>query len=556
MTTNGMVACSQPLASQAGLHVLQLGGNAIDASIAVAAVLAVVEPCSNGIGGDFFLLAYCRRTRAIAALNGSGRCPSGLTLSRAQAVCDTSAGRQPDRLPETHAFTVTVPGAVQAWLDAVESLGSGRVSLREILAPAIALADHGFPVAPVTAHHWRLAEELLRTASPHGGELLTPSGRAPRAGEVFFRPTLANVLRHIAFLGRDGFYGGPVASSIVEAVNQAGGAMAEEDLEEHTSEFQESVCTLYRGTRVWECPPNGGGVTALLALNILTALEEAGQLAPADAPDAEDEGAAAEAAALRAHAQIEALRLAYADTSQHIGDPEWTYPVVSCLLSKPYAEQRARLFQPAVAMGHVEGGAPRAESCTVSFQVVDGSGNATSVAQSNYLGFGTGIVPQDCGFTLQNRGLNFSLDPASPNALGPGRRPYHTILPCVITDAGSGDLVASITNMGGFMQPQGHVQLIDRLLREGLSPQEAVDAPRFCVLPLALGTSSCASTVALEDTWPPAVVDKLRERGHNLRIVSGHDRVVVGRAQIITAGPGGVLSAGSDGRADGCAAGF
>jgi gamma-glutamyltranspeptidase/glutathione hydrolase len=255
------------------------------------------------------------------------------------------------------------------------------------------------------------------------------------------------------------------------------------------------------------------------------------------------------------HAQIEALRLAYADTAYYLGDPDAEQIPTDDLLEDTYAARRAALFQPARALAHVPRGAPREDSCTVSWQVVDADGNAVSAVQSNYLGFGTGIVPSGCGFTLQNRGLNFSTLDGVPNALRPGVRPYHTILPALVTDAASGELVASLTNMGGYMQPQGHVQLVCRLVRRGLCPQEAVDLPRFCVLPMFPGTAPCSPAVAVEDTFRPEVVAGLRALGHTLTLVSGSQRTVVGRAQVIMRAANGVLWGASDGRADGMAAG-
>ncbi|KAG8470624.1 hypothetical protein KFE25_009045 [Diacronema lutheri] len=546
-----MVACSQPLAAQAGLEILQMGGNAVDAAIAVAAALAVLEPGSNGIGGDFFMLVYCRKSGSVAALNGSGRSPAALTLARAREDCHLSP--KAPCLPPLHAHTVTVPGAVAAWCDAVEALGSGVVSLRELLARATTLAARGFPVAPVAAYYWRAAEQLLRNASPHGRTLLRADGRAPAEGEVFVRKELALVLLAIARRGRAAFYEGRIARAIVSAVRDAGGCMSLADLAAHEGTFTEPVCADYYGARVWEHPPNGGGVTVLLALNILRVLEEDGTI-PAW-PAADDELPAPLEAAL-VHAQIEALRLAFADTAHYLGDPEAEHVPTATLLSEQYARQRAALFQPGRASPDLPRGAPREDSCTVSWQVVDHEGNAVSAVQSNYQGFGTGIVPESCGFTLQNRGLNFSTLDGVPNGLAPAKRPYHTILPCVLTDAASGELVASLSNMGGFMQPQGHVQLICRLVRRGLCPQHAVDMPRFCILPVHAGTSPCSPVVAVEAGFRPAVVARLRALGHAVNVVDGYERTVVGRAQVIVRASNGVLWGGSDGRADGLAAGL
>lgn len=558
-----MVSSSQPLATQAGLEILRLGGNAVDATIAVAAALAVLEPCSNGIGGDFFMLTFSAATASLSALNGSGRSPGAQNLARVRAECPLapSAGT----LPRTHGHAVTVPGAIAAWFDAVDALGSGLVPMRAILARAIDLAERGFPVSPITAHYWHGSRDMLREASPHGHELLTPTGHAPAAGTLFRRPTLARVLRKIADGGRDAFYSGWVADAIVEAVEEAGGCLQHADLSAHTSTFTAPISVEYDGVRVWEHPPNGGGLTALLALNILRELEASGRCPPwrSRVPRAGGEahaGASASAEdadtleAARVHAQIEALRLAYADTAYYVGDPEAVRVPVDELLSEAHARARAALFEPDRALRDVPRGAPRDESSTVSWQVVDGQGNAVSAVQSNYYGFGTGIVPAECGFSLQNRGMSFSLVDGAPNALGPGKRPYHTILPCILTDAASGELLATLTNMGGFMQPQGHVQLVCRLVRQHMCAQEAVDMPRFCVLPVHEGASVCSPSIAVECTFSRGVLDALRDRGHDLKVVSGFECYCLGRAQIIARTSDGVLWGGSDGRADGCAA--
>lgn len=546
-----MVSSSQPLATQAGLEIMRMGGNAIDAAVAVAAALAVLEPCSNGIGGDFFMLVYSRASAAVAALNGSGRSPAALTLARARADCNLVP--ESPTLPPLHAHTVTVPGAVAAWFDAVEALGSGVVSMRTLLTRAVDLAERGFPVAPVCAHYWAEGQPLLASASPHGAELLRADGRAPAAGEVFRRRTLAAVLRRVAERGRGAFYEGEVAAAIVGAVQRAGGCMRLEDLARHAGEFTRPISVAYYGARVWEHPPNGGGLTALLALNILRLLEERGELVPW-APRAGGSAVAEESALL--HAQIESLRLAFADTAYYLGDPDAEQIPTEQLLSEAFAASRAELFRAGGAMPHVPRGAPREESCTVSWQVVDYDGNAVSAVQSNYQGFGTGIVPEGCGFTLQNRGLNFSTLDGVPNGLGPAKRPYHTILPCLLTDLATGELLASLSNMGGFMQPQGHVQLVCRLVRQKLCPQLAIDMPRFCIRPMHHGTAPCSPVVALEATYRPEVIARLRELGHTVQVVDGYERTVVGRAQVIVRSSEGVLWGGSDGRADGLAAGL
>ncbi|HPV08699.1 MAG TPA: gamma-glutamyltransferase family protein, partial [Aggregatilineales bacterium] len=454
--THGVVATSQPLATAAGLEILMQGGNAADAAVAAAAALNVTEPTSTGLGGDMFALYYDAQTGQVSALNGSGRAPAALTLDvlREQGF--------ENELPPFHAHTVTVPGACAGWCDLIEMHGS--LDMAKVLAPAIRLAEEGFPVAPLTAYYWqRGAEQQLRHA-PNGHELMI-DGRAPRPGEIFRNPTLARTLRIIAEGGKDAFYRGEIGEKIAAVVQQMGGLMTQEDLAGHTSTWEQPISTVYRGVRIYECPPNGQGITALLALNILSQFD-----LPADPLSAE-----------RLHLIIEALRLAFADSRWYVADPAFEQVPVEELLSMAYAGERARLIDPQRATLDQRHGAPVAGSDTVYLSVVDGYGNACSFINSNYMGFGTGIVPEGTGFSLQNRGHNFSLNPEHPNALAPGKRPYHTIIPAMATRETDGSLYASFGVMGGFMQPQGHVQVVLALLNDGLDPQAALDRPRVCI---------------------------------------------------------------------------
>lgn len=520
--TRGIVASSQPLASQAGLEILMAGGNAADAAIATAAALNVTEPTSTGLGGDCFALFYDGRTGAVSALNGSGRAPAGLTL-------DLLRQQRLDRaLPPFHAHTITMPGAAAGWCDLIERYGS--LPMGRILAPAIRLAEEGFPVAPVTAYFWeRGAQRQLRSA-PGGHELMI-DGRGPRAGEIFRNPGLGSTMRALAEHGKDAYYRGEIAEKIAAAVQAAGGVMTVDDLAAHTSTWDEPISTVYHGVRVYECPPNGQGLAALIALNIL---EQAGEQAD------------------WLHVTIEAMRLAFADTAWWVADPAFVEIPLEELLSAEYARERAALIQRDRAAANLERGIPVAGSDTVYLSVVDGAGNACSFINSNYMGFGTGIVPAGTGFTLQNRGHNFSLDPDHPNALAPGKRPYHTIIPGMATREQDGSLYASFGVMGGFMQPQGHVQVMQHLVRFGLDPQSALDQPRFCI-----EDGSAGGAVALEEGIGIGTMAHLAEMGHRVRPVSGYGRAIFGRGQIITREPAtGVLCGGSDPRADGCAIGF
>lgn len=520
----GMVASSQPLASQAGIDVLALGGNAADAAVATAAALNVTEPTSTGIGGDCFALYYEAATGQITALNGSGRAPAGLTLELLRAE-----GFE-QNLPPFHAHTVTVPGACAGWSDLIQQ--HGVLPLPIALAPAIQLAEEGFPVAPITSYFWQRGVERQLRQAPGGSELMI-HGRAPRPGELFRNPGLARTFRTIGKQGMQAFYQGEIADAIVQAVQSAGGRLGLEDLAGHASSWDEPISTTYRGMRVWEAPPNGQGLVALLALNLLEAYEFSGSdpLGPQ-----------------RLHLVAEALRLAFADGRWFVADPAFSPAPLEELLSKQYADRRRKLIDPRRASQQQPVGEPVPGSDTVYFSVVDEDGNACSFINSNYQGFGTGIVPDGWGFTLQNRGLGFSLDREHPNRLAPGKRPYHTIIPGMVTRE-DGSLYASFGVMGGFMQPQGHVQVLMALLDDGLDPQAALDRPRLC-----LTEASAESPLALETGIPPETAEQLSDMGHAVQVIEGQQRALFGRGQIILRDPeSGVLAGGSDPRADGAA---
>ncbi len=515
----GMAATSQRHASEAAAGVLREGGNAADAAIAAAAVLNLTEPNATGIGGDMFALYFDAATRKVTGLNGSGRAPAALTL-------ETLGGRG---LPAYHAHTITVPGACAGWCDLAARHGTWPMS--RILAPAIRMAEEGFAVGPITAHFWQAAASRQRAAL-NGGELLI-DGRGPRAGEIFRNPGLARTFRAVAEGGKDAYYKGEIARALVEVVRQAGGLMTPEDLASHESTWDEPISTVYRGLRVWECPPNGQGITALLALNILEGFDLKGQ--DPLGPD-------------RWHLLVEAMRLAFADTRWYVADPRVSKVPQEGLLSKAYAAERRKRIDPARATADVRRGSPVAGSDTVYFCVVDGAGNACSFINSNYMGFGTGLVPKGWGFTLQNRGACFSTEPAHPNVLAPRKRPYHTIIPGMLTRA-DGSLYAPFGVMGGFMQPQGHVQVVVGIMDDGLDPQPALDRPRFCIDP-----DGGPSQVSLENGVPPATVEELRRRGHGVRgVLKGYARSLFGRGQVIRRDPDGTLTGGSDPRADGAA---
>ena len=522
--TKGIVATSQPLATAAGLEILSKGGNAADAAVAAGAALNVTEPTSTGIGGDMFALYYSAETQRVTALNGSGRAPAALTLERLKKDGITN------ELPPFHAHTITVPGACAGWFDLIEQHGS--LSMSDILAPAIRLGREGFPVAPITSYSWQRGARNQLSSALNGREL-TIGGRGPKPGEIFRNPNLARTFELVASGGREAFYQSEIAEAIVKVIAEAGGCMSAEDLVSHTSTWEEPISVTYRGLRVYECPPNGQGITALIALNILEGFDLS-SLTPLSTE--------------RLHLMIEAMRLAFADARWHVADPAFSIVPIDELLSKNYASKRRKLIDGKRATVDPHHGTPVNSSNTVYLSVVDRFGNACSFINSNYWGFGTGIVPKGFGFTLQNRGHNFSLDPNHPNRLEPRKRPYHTIIPAMVTRE-NGSLYASYGVMGGFMQPQGHVQVLSALVDQGLDPQSALDMPRFCI-----DVEESGGRVALEEGIPADVSSALETMGHLVHLVSGYDRSLFGRGQVILRDEGtGVLAAGSDPRADGCA---
>ncbi len=542
MGMRGMVATSQPLAVAAGLEILARGGSAADAAIATAAALNVTEPTSTGIGGDAFALYYEAATGQGTALNASGRAPAALTIELIQKDGLFTNSQSPISNPY-HPHTITVPGACSGWSEMVAR--HGCLTLADVLAPAIRLAEAGFPVAPVTAHFWKRGAERQLAQALNGHEL-TITGCAPKPGEIFRNPGLARTFRAVAAGGVDAFYRGEIAAAIVAVIKQAGGCMTLDDLAAHQATWDEPISTIYRGYRVWECPPNGQGLAALLGLNLLEGFDIAA-LKPLSAE--------------RLHLQIDSMRLAFADTRWYAADPTFSPAPLAELLSKEYAAERRAQIDPQRASLDQQRGTPVASSDTVYLSVVDGEGNACSFINSNYMGFGTGIVPKGWGFTLQNRGHNFSLDPKHPNALMPGKRPYHTIIPSMITipsppthlPQGEGQrgegLFASFGVMGGFMQPQGHLQVASALIDDQLNPQAALDQPRFCI-----DAATAGGALDLEEGLLPAEIQKLADMGHPVRMVNGYGRAVFGRGQVICRDPeSGALTGGSDPRADGCA---
>ncbi|XP_063056991.1 glutathione hydrolase-like YwrD proenzyme isoform X2 [Engraulis encrasicolus] len=458
---HGCVASSQPLASVIGTDILKKGGNAADAAVAVAAALNVTEPCSTGVGGDSFCLYYDARTGHVRGLNGSGRSARAQSLHLLESL-GFSKGSPP---PPFHALNITVPGAAACWCDTVRLFGSQKLSMADILEPACDLARQGFPVAEVTAFQWAKWTKAMRDAGRELGGDFLPNQQPPKHGQVITNPGLAQTFQEMAHRGKAGFYEGRVAEAVVNVIQENGGVLSLEDLKNHTSTEITPIYTDYKTVRLWEVPPNGQGMAALIALNIVENFPIKGM----------DHNSAD-----YLHLLVEAFKLSLADATHFNADPAQVEVPLEGLLAKDYSQQRAQLIHMDRARAVKEAGIPRG-SDTVYFCVVDGEGNACSFINSNYQGFGTGLVPHGCGFSLHNRGAFFSLDPSHANCMGPEKRPYQTLIPALLTEAASGRLLCSLGVMGAFMQPQGHIQVLLNMLEFGMDPQRALDAPRVFV---------------------------------------------------------------------------
>jgi gamma-glutamyltranspeptidase/glutathione hydrolase len=515
-----MVATSQPLAAQAGLAILAAGGSACDAAVATAAMLNVVEPTGTGIGGDCFALLYAADSGRVLALNGSGRSPRALTA-------DDLRQRGLTALPQRGALSVTVPGTVDAWSALLA--GHGRMGLADVLAPAIATARAGYPVSERISAAWQASEALLGRHAAARRHLL-PAGRAPHPGELVRLPALAAALALVAEGGPEAFYRGPIGADIVATCRAAGGGLDSADLAVHTSTWDTPLSTPFRDITVWECPPNGQGLAALLAFALLNGL-----------PPEPDWGSPA-----ALHAVLEALRYGIQDAAAHVADPAFTPPP----LDELFAEGRLAPRRAAIRSGLVARalpGLPAAGTDTVYVAVVDAQGNACSLINSNYMGFGSGLVTHETGIALQNRGAGFNLIPGHPNCYGPGKRPFHTIIPGLATRTQDGALRMVFGVMGGPMQPQGHVQVLVNLLDHGLDPQRALDAPRAQLM--------ADGRVALEPGFSLATQRELATRGHRLvpaAQVPGAGQF--GGAQLIVLDEAGSRAGASDPRKDGLVA--
>jgi gamma-glutamyltranspeptidase/glutathione hydrolase len=534
----GMVATSQPLATQAGLEVLQRGGGAVDAAIAANAALGVMEPTGCGLGGDLFAIVWSARDRRLHGLNGSGRAPLGATLEQMRAAV-AKLGR--DTIPPYGLLPVTVPGCVDGWFELHGRFG--RLPLSQVLAPAIRHAQEGFPVSEVIAFAWERNGPLLREQPGGFATTFLPGGRAPGTGALFRNPDLARTLMELtADRGREAFYRGPIADRIDAFMREHGGFLRREDLAAHTSTWVEPVSVNYRGFDVYELPPNGQGVAALQILNLLEGFDLRGM--GLGSPDA-------------LHLMIEAKKLAFEDRARFYADPAFHPAPLEWLLSKEYAAQRRALIDPARAARRVAAGEPPAPADTVYLCTADAEGTMVSLIQSNYRGMGSGIVVPGLGFGLQDRGEQFSLDSRHPNAFAPGKRPFHTIIPAFVMKQGEPWLAFGV--MGGAMQPQGHVQILVNLIDYGLNVQEAGDAPRWqhegSTEPTGAPDAALhtGGYVLLETGFPWETVRELKLRGHDVRTDVGG----FGGYQAIRRDPAtGVYFGASESRKDGQAAGF
>ena len=528
---HGIVATSQPLAALAGLDVLKQGGNAADAAIAASATIGVVEPMSCGIGGDLFVIYWDAKTKRLYGLNASGRSP--FNISREFFV---QQGLK--EIPASGPLSWSVPGCVAGWEDLRKRFGSKP--LAELLATAISHADEGFPVSEVIAGDWSASAKSLSRWSDSAATYL-PGGRAPKVGEVFRNPRLAASYRAIAAEGPDAFYKGAIAQQIVRFSDANGGRFSLRDFAEHQNEWVEPVSTNYRGYDVWELPPNGQGIAALQMLNVL---------------EPYDIRAMGAGSAEYLHLLVEAKKLAFADRAVFYADPAFGPLPTAELISKPYAARRRALIQPDKAMAVAPAGDPKlAQADTIYLTVVDKDRNCCSFIQSNFYGFGSQVTPGEVGFAMQNRGCLFALDAKHLNRLEPHKRPFHTIIPAMVTKDGRPWFCYGV--MGGDMQAQGHVQVLVNMIDFGMNVQEAGDAARArhsgSASPTGEPEESGGGTVTVESGISDEAVAALRKMGHQVVRARGG---FGGYQGIMIDWASGVLHGGTESRKDGCAVGF
>jgi gamma-glutamyltranspeptidase/glutathione hydrolase len=528
---HGMVAAAHPLAVQIGLDVLKAGGSAVDAAIAVNAALGFLEPVSCGLGGDLFAMVWDPKTDKLYGLNASGRAPAALTIDKVPA---TDQGT----IPIYSVYSWTVPGCADGWFELHQKFG--QIPMAEILGPVAEMAREGAPVPQVIAGGWARGAARFK-GMPGFAEVFMPGGKVPTEGEVFANPALADTLDLLAAEGRDAFYEGEIAERIIAYSDAVGGFFSHADFANHSSEWVDPISTTYRGLTVWELPPNPQGLAALQMLNILEGFDVA-----AMGRDSTDYW----------HLAIETKKLAYEDRARYYADMAFSEVPVGALLDKGYATERAKLIDMKRAARTIEAGNPALNHGDTTFLVAaDADGMLVSLIQSNYTGFGSGYVVPEVGIGIQDRGALFTLDPEHPNALEPGKRPFHTIIPAFMGWNGVPDTAFGL--MGGGMQPQGHVQIVVNLVDFGMNLQEAGDAARF----YHTGSSQPTGTVMtsggilhLEKGLPPEIYRDLAKRGHRIQETNP---AAFGGYQIIYRNPAtGVLAGATESRKDGMAAGY
>ena len=533
VASHGIVATSQPLAAQVGLDILKAGGNAIDAAIATDAMMGLVEPMSCGMGGDLFCIYWDAKSQKLYGLNASGRSPYALNR-------EVFKKKGLKEIPGTGILSWSVPGCVDGWDELAKRFGT--MPLSKLLAPAIQTAEEGFPVTQVIASFWKRGETLAYLY-PDTGATYYPHGKAPAEGEIFKNPNLAASLRAVAEGGRDAYYRGPIADQIVAYSQANGGYFSKKDFEDHTSTWVEPVSTNYRGYDVWELPPNGQGIAALQILNILEGydIRSMGR----NSPD-------------YLHLFIEAKKLAYADRAKYFADPAFAKLPVAELISKEYAAKQRKRINPKRAASSVDPGDPLLAkgSDTIYLCVVDKDRNCCSFIQSNFAGFGSRLVPGKVGFVMQNRGSQFSLDPHHLNTLEPHKRPFHTIIPAMVTKDNKPWFCFGV--MGGDMQPQGHVQVLVNMIDFGLNVQAAGDAARVrhdgSQTPTGRLMEAGGGVVNVESNIPQAALDELANRGHH--VVHKADGGFGGYQGIWIDQEHGTIHGGTEPRTDGAAVGY
>lgn len=525
---NGMACTSQPLATQAALDILKAGGNAVDAAIAANAVLGLVEPTGNGMGGDLFAIVWDAETEQLYGLNASGRSPYDLTLEYFKE-------NGYEKIPSTGPLPVSVPGCVDGWFELHNKFG--KASMSTILTPAIYYAENGFPLSEVIAYYWQRNAEVLKKF-PGFQEIFMPGGKAPKKGEVFKNPYLAETLKLIAEQGRDVFYEGEIAEKIVDYIQEQGGFLTMKDFKDHSSEWVDPISTNYRGYNVWELPPNGQGTAVLQMLNILENYDiaEMGFGSPE-----------------YMHLFIEAKKLAFEDRAKYYSDPDFNDLPIEQLISKEYGKKRAGLIDMDRAARSYPAGELE-QGNTIYLTVADKEGNMISLIQSNYRGMGSGMTPGKLGFILQDRGELFALEEGHMNVYEPHKRPFHTIIPAFVTKDGKPFI--SFGLMGGAMQPQGHTQVICNLIDFGMNLQEAGDAPRIRHEGSSQPTGeemSDGGTVFLESGFDYQTIRKLLSKGHYIQYSKG---AYGGYQAIMRDNKNKVYYGASEARKDGQAAGF